>query len=305
VTLHDVHVVVLNWNGYGETEACVAGVMDVAPDVRIHIVDNGSEGDEAGRLARRFPDARIESVGFNAGFAGGVNRGIDAALAEGARFVFLLNNDARIDAGTLPALLDAARRRPDVGVFGPRIWRDRGAGVLWCCGVAFGFGPNLGRLRGFDRRGDGLFLEEDAPDSLTGCGLLVRREVFDRIGTLDEAYFVYLEDADFCLRAREAGFGLLYVPGASMEHPGGWSTGGGYSPGRKYLTAHGAVRFLKRHGTWSLWASWVVFDVVLWPLLFLSAGVRGRGRAAWAKARGTLDGLLGRPPKPPALKPRA
>jgi GT2 family glycosyltransferase len=112
----------------------------------------------------------------------------------------------------------------------------------------------------------------------------------------DEGYFAYVEDADFCARAEEAGFRCLYVPGSVLEHPGGGASGGGYGPGRKYLTAHGAARFLRRHGTPSRWASFLVFDVLLWPLLAMIATARGRGSAAVAKFCGTCAGLRGLPP---------
>src|SRR5262249_6567867 len=124
-------------------------------------------------------------------------------------------------------------------------------------------------------------------------------------GLLDERYFAYVEDADFAMRAAEAGFECVYEPKAVFEHKGGGSTGGGYSPGRKYLTAHGAAPVLRRHGAVRLWANFVLFAVVLWPLTFAVACLKGEGRAAVAKLRGTIDGFLSRPPDLSLLKKRA
>lgn len=292
----DVHVVVVNWNGAAETLACLASLRAAAPPPgRVHLVDNGSTDGSWERLEAEAGDARLHRNAENRGFAGGANVGIRAALAEGAGAVLLLNNDARVAPDAILRLVEAAARRPDAGLFGPKIFRDRAAGRLWCCGVRFRFGPNLATLRGFDEPDAGRYDREEVVESLTGCGLLVRREVFERVGELDEGYFAYVEDADFCARAAAAGFRGVYVPSAVMEHPGGGSSGGGYSPGRKYLTAHGAARFLRRHGTLARLASFATWDVLLWPLLFVSAALRGEAAAAWAKGRGTWDGLLGRP----------
>jgi GT2 family glycosyltransferase len=287
---------VVNWNAAGETLGCLASLAAVRPPLaRVHVVDNGSADASADRIAAAHPEVHVIRNAANAGFSGGVNPGVRAALAAGADWVLLMNNDARLQPDAVAHLLAAAGAHPHAGLVGGKIFRDRAARRLWCCGVSLGFGPNIGKLRGFDRIDDGRFDAPEVVDSLTGCGLLVRRKVFETIGLLDEAYFAYVEDADFALRARAAGFVCVYEPKAVFEHPGGGSTGGGYAPGRKYLTAHGAARFLSRHGGFRLWLNFVVFDVLLWPVLFVSALLRGRAAGAWAKLRGTIDGLLGRP----------
>ncbi len=291
-----VHVVIVNWNQAGETLGCLSSVARFLPEpAAVHVVDNGSVDDSVARIAAAFPRVVLHRNPENRGFSGGVNVGIRAALAAGADFVFLLNNDARVDPACLGELLAAAERNPAAGLYGGKIFRDRRARTLWCCGVRYAFGPNIAKLRGFDELDVGRYDREESVDSLTGCGLLVSRAVFDRIGVFDEAYFAYVEDADFAARAREAGFSCLYVASAVLEHPGGGSTGGGYSAGRKYLTAHGAARFLKRHGTAARWIAFWIFDVAAWPILFALSLARGRARAAWAKLRGTIDGLRGKP----------
>ena len=292
-----VHAVVVNWNGAGETLGCLESLAALRPPLAaVHVVDNASSDDSVSRILAAHPEVRMHQNARNEGFAGGVNPGIRSALESGAAWVLLMNNDARCEPDAVARLLAAARERPDAGLLGGKIYRDRARRVLWSCGVRLGWGPNLGRLRGFDQIDDGRFDRAGIVDSLTGCGLLVRRAVFERIGVLDEGYFAYVEDADFALRAREAGFRCVYEPAAVFEHPGGGSTGGGYSAGRKYLTAHGAARFLKRHGTVGTWTGFVIFDVLLWPLLFVLSLFRGRAAGAWAKLRGTVDGLFGRKP---------
>lgn len=292
-----VHAVIVNWNGGAATLRCLGSVaaLDNPPAV-VHVVDNGSTDGSAEAVEAAHPAVRVHRTGRNLGFAAGANVGIRAALSEESDFVLLLNNDATLETGALARLVDAAKRRPDLGLYGPKILSDTREGRLWCCGVSLGFAPNLCRLRGHGRRDRGRFDREETVDALTGCVLLVSRRVFEAVGLLPEAYFVYVEDADFCAAARAAGFGCLYVPSARAEHRAASSTGGGYSRGRKYLTAHGSVLYLRRRGTPGLWLGFVVFDVLAFPIVLLVEAFRGRGAAALAKGRGTVHGLLGRPP---------
>ena len=295
-----VHVVVVSWNARQTTLGCLENLRASLPrDAVVHVVDNGSADGSADAVAAFAETADSLSVVLhrrdaNLGFAGGANIGIQAALDAGSEWVLLQNNDAVIDPGTVPAFLEAAERHPTAGLFGGRIYRDRAADVLWCCGVRMGWAPNLARLRGHGQSGAGRYQREEVVGSLTGCGLLVSRAVFESIGLLDESWFVYVEDADFCARAVKAGFRCVYVPTAVFEHAGGGSTGGGYSAGRKYLTAYGSVLFLKRHGGLGLWSSFLLLDVLLWPLLLILSMLTGRGAGALAKGRGMVHGLAGR-----------
>lgn len=290
-----VHVVILNWNDAAATGRCLESLRRASgPLPAIHVLDNGSTDGSAAEIERRHPEARIHRNGANLGYAGGVNPGIRIALAAGAEWVFLLNNDATVAADALPRLLEAAERRPECGLYTGKIFQDRAARRLWSCGVRLGWWPNLCRLRGYGRIDRGAFDREETMPLVTGCALLVHRRVFERIGLFDESYFLYVEDADFCARAVAAGFRPLYVPGAVFEHVGSGSTGGGYSPVRKYLNAHGAVTYLRRHGTPLLWAGFVLLDVLGWPLALLLGALRGRTAGALAKGRGLLHGILGR-----------
>lgn len=298
-----VHAVVVNWNGCERTLACIHSLQGVTGAPRIHVVDNGSTDGSVAAFENLGDSIHLHRLPCNRGFAVAANEGAKAALGEGAGFVFFVNNDSACDPLALQRFLEAAARWPDAGLFGPRIYRNRAEDRLWACGVSMGCSPNLARLRGHGRRGRGRYEREEEVDSLTGCGLLVRREVFDRIGFFDEDYFVYGEDADFCARARAAGIGIVYAPGAVLEHEGGGSTGPGYGSARKYLTAYHSVLYLKKRGTPALWAGFLILDVFAWPLVFLASIPRGRAAACFAKGRGILHGLLGRPFDRGVLRP--
>lgn len=292
-----VHVVIVNWNGAEDLRRCLRALEACDPPCGpVHVVDNGSDDASRDLLAEPWElPLRVRLEDRNHGFARAVNLAVRDALEEGAAAVCLMNNDATCEPGFFGALAAGVERDPRAGLYGPRIFSDRAAGRLWCCGVSMG-GPNLCRLRGHGERDAERWRREERVESLTGCGLLVLRAVFERTGMLDERYFVYVEDADFCARAIKAGFACRYLPEAVLEHAGAGSSGGGYSALRKYLSAHGAVRYLREHGTRGLWAGWIVFDLLPLPLLWGIALLRGRERGVRAKALGLLHGLLRREP---------
>ncbi len=131
-------------------------------------------------------------------------------------------------------------------------------------------------------------------DYVAGAAMLVKREVFERVGLLDADYFAYHEDVEFCMKAREAGFGVRMIGDISAFHDAHSSTGGGYNPRRKYMMGVNTVWFLRAHGTPWRWLSFFVFDVLSLPFSWILRSLHGEGAGVCAKARGTLDGLRGR-----------
>lgn len=299
-----VHVAILNWNAASLTLSCLENLGAVqGVDPIVHVVDNGSTDDSVLKFRSSRIPFELHCNAENLGFAGGINVALRAALNNGAEWIFLLNNDARMRPNALAELLKAAERRPECGLYTGKIYSDWDAGVLWSCGVTLGGWPNLCRLRGFRRKDRGQYDSESAMPLVTGCALLIHRKVFERVGLFDPAFFLYVEDADFCARAVKAGFKPLYVPSAVFEHVGSASSGGGYSTLRKYLNAHGAWRYLRRHGTASLWLTFLLLDVLAWPILFAVLAPTGRLPGVLAKGRGLVDGFLRRAPSlPPSLK---
>jgi GT2 family glycosyltransferase len=292
-------VVVVNWNGGLYVLRCLdsAQKSDVAVD-QLVVVDNGSADGSPEAIGRYHPEVDLVVNPENRGFAAACNQGIERALARGAEFVFLLNSDAELRADTLTHLLDAAERNPNAGMLAGKILTDGGK-KIWCAGLEVGFFPNLQRMRGFFQRDVGQYDTETDVPALTGCGLLIRRSLVEKIGLFDPRFFVYCEDIDLAIRAEAAGLKCRYVPAAVMYHDYGMSTGGGYSPWRKYLLSYHLVVFVRKHPTPARWFAFIVFEVLLWPVLFLWSVVRGHGKAAIAKWRGTWSALLGRPMQRP------
>jgi GT2 family glycosyltransferase len=316
-----VAAVVLNWNGGEETLACLESLGKVrSPRLAVILADNGSQDDSVERALAAHPDLIVLRHGTNLGYAGGNNRALRHALDElGVEWVCLLNSDVIVAEDTLGRLLAAAEEanaataraaadgacsaagedpraalaagKQRVGAVGPcLLYKDRPE-VVWSCGARIGPQLNVTQLIGHGqaRRGGA----PRAVDYLPGACLMVSREACERVGLLDESFFCYLEDADWCVRIREAGLDVLAVPEAVAWHGLSASTGGGYSAGRKYMTGVNSVHFLRKHGNLAGWLALFVFDLLLWPLALLKALPGGRAPGAIAKLRGVIDGLRG------------
>lgn len=289
-------VLLLNWRNAGLTERCLQDLLqqDDVP-LRVLVMDNGSGDGSAERLRQIVDDnvaagAPVEFQAFadNLGFCAAMNRGLAWAREAGLGYVLLLNNDMRLPRGFLRPLVAVLQNDPRVMAVGPTILDP--AGRVWSQGGRLRCGPNLLLLRGHGGVPASTSHGPEAVDFLPGACALFRTADLAAAGGLDEGYFMYWEDVDVCRRLARRGT-ILWLPWVQVTHAGSRSSGGGRSPLRKFMMAANAARFLRRHGTARLWLGWLLFEVLLWPLSVLG----GTGpRAALAKLRGTLSGLLGR-----------
>jgi GT2 family glycosyltransferase len=219
------HVVVLSWNGREDTLACLESLRQV--DAEVICVDNGSTDGTAAAVRERFPEVGLIENAENLGFAGGNNVGIRRALERGAEWVVLLNNDATLAPDAVDAFARTAREHPRAGILGGKVYFDQPPDRIWFAGqrVRLGLGYSW-RPRGY-RRPDGPKYSDVVPtDRAVGALLAASRQLIDRVGPLDEDLFAYVEDVDWCVRAREAGFEVLIAPDARAWHRVSASTGG-------------------------------------------------------------------------------
>lgn len=291
----DLWAVVVNWNGGAINVACLRSLVEsgvAAP--RIVFVDNASSDGSLEEVARRFPEVRRIANERNLGFGEAANRGARLALEERAQQVFFVNNDVTVPPETTPRLARALCADPAIGIVGPRVLYASEPARVWCAGGRMTWRQNLSTLLGHRRPDGPQWRAVRAVDYVAGCAMLVRREVFERVGFLDAAYFAYMEDVDFCLRAARAGFAVVSVGEVAAYHEPSSATGGGYSARRKYMQGLNSIRFLRAHGGASEWARFALYDVLTLPGLWLVGLFRGRARAALAKGMGIAHGLAGR-----------
>ncbi len=218
--LQSLYTVIVNWNLKQHTLACVESLVTAgAPLDRIIIVDNGSTDGSVPALRERFGSSLllVESQ-QNLGFARGNNLGIQYALDHAARWVLLLNNDTHIAPNFLAELAQAVESGQQFAIFAPLILYHDAPDHIWNLGDRLipGLLFTYSLYRG--RKDHGRWPTLLAVDFVTGCGILVKREVFEKIGLFDLSLFMYGEDVDFCWRACQAGFRLAAAPRAKMWH---------------------------------------------------------------------------------------
>jgi GT2 family glycosyltransferase len=216
----DWHAIVLSWNGREDTERCLDALEQVdEPPVRIVCVDNGSTDGSVEAVRDHHPDTHLIENGRNLGFAGGCNVGIRWALAQGAEWVVLVNNDAVIAPDAVAKFAAAAEQRPGAGVLAGKLYLGDHPDRIWYAGQHFlAWLGYSGRHRGEGRRDSPRYQRLSRTDRATGALMAISRTAIEKIGMLDEDLFAYVEDVDYSLRARAAGFEVLFVPTARAWH---------------------------------------------------------------------------------------
>jgi GT2 family glycosyltransferase len=282
-----VLVVIVNWNLKQETIACLESVRSTRYPCDIVVVDNGSEDDSAEEIAGRFPDVRVLALSRNVGFAAACNLGLKQGLSEGTQYVLLLNNDTIADRELLTELVRAAETHPDAGILGPKVCNASQPDRIWYAGARRRRWVLAAVSLGHDQLDQGQFERTREVDYIFGCGMFIRRQVLEVIGTLDPRFFLYLEDMDLCLRAQAAGFRLLYVPGAKILHWGSASTASNPAL-RKYHLVRSTWLFLRKHAA----RIWLPAAVLFWGLVFLRALIVEVLRGDLTGLRAYSKGLL-------------
>ena len=229
-----VAVVIVNYQSYDELNGCLESIDRACGSVSVVVVDHESNSDAADLLSQRFPEILLRRVEGNDGFAVGVNHG---ARATSSQFILLLNPDCALEPDACCQLANWLDSHPDVAVAGPRIRNADGtvqpsarrfpdfttafAGrSSWLTRVLPGNPMSRHNLPARDPA-------DQTPvqvDWVSGACMCVRREAFDAVGGLDEGFFLYWEDADFCRRLKHAGWRTMYVPSAGAVHVGGRSS---------------------------------------------------------------------------------
>lgn len=218
-----VSVVILNYKVKDLTIRCIKSIRNSTyKNLEIIVVDNNSQDGIEEDLSNN-KDIIFIQTGDNSGYSGGNNIGIKRALALDADMVFVLNPDTEVEKDTLKNLVDAIDQQR-VGVVGPKILFADGK-TIWCAGGKLDLLNVIGGNRGIDEVDNGQYDKVEEVDFISGCAMLVKKEVFEEIGFLDESYFMYYEDDDFSYRAKNAGFKLLFVPSAVVYHGNAKSSG--------------------------------------------------------------------------------
>ena len=271
--------------------ACVRSLLhSTHPSYEIAVVDNGSSpaavAELESELARHVAVSLVK-LSPNRGYTGGANAAFAHALTTRAEFAWLLADDTRVDAEAMAALVQALRAEPGAGIAAALTLYANVAERIWFAGGVVG-GDRLGRAthRGMNEPDRGQY-EAGPVDFANGSSLFARRTVIEQVGGLDETYFTYWEDADWCARAAKAGWSTWFVPGARVWHEVTPDTGNRLDRVRAY-DARNRMIWHARHRRGRL------LPVLLATLAAVPwLAVSGRAHEGWLQLKGVVAFLSG------------
>ncbi|MCI0382593.1 MAG: glycosyltransferase family 2 protein [Chlamydiae bacterium] len=252
-----ISFIILNWNRKEDTLACLASVSEVDyPNFEIVLVDNGSTDDSIQATQERFPKITIIPTGKNLGYAGGNNVGIQFCLEKGADYLFILNNDTTVSSDTLKNMIPLFKEHPRLGILGCKIYLFDKPFTFDHLGGKWNRKKACFDLIGWRQFDDGKSWEEPKEiEYVCGAAMLVKREVFQKVGLFEPRFFLFCEEADFCHRARQIGYSTMTCPTAKIWHKVSASFTGG-----------------KIQATYFLWRSrllWIERNCSLWEKALL------------------------------------
>lgn len=266
----------MNWNGGRDTIRCLDSLAKCTyPSLEIIVVDNGSLDDSVARIRAAHPEILLLENSTNLGFAGGNNVGIRHSLRKGAEFLWLLNNDTEPAPDALWTLMEKATSDKAIGAVASICYFADSPSTVqaWA-------GARVNLLIGYSRlstepRPDGWF------HALNGTSMLIRRTAIEDVGILDESFFLYWEDTEFCLRLRKKGWRIAAASDSRVLHKVNASTQGNRLVLDRYFTASG-LRLLQLHSPAPRFAS-LVFLTVRFARRLL--------RLQFARCRSVLAGI--------------
>ena len=225
-----VAIILLNWNNYQDTYECLKTLETLTyPHFHVFLVDNDSSDDSFTRLKEDQASGKFNvgltciQSGGNLGCAGGNNVGIKKAYEQGFDYYWMLNNDTYVDPEALSTLVEVIDAEQKVGIVGSKIYYAD-TKLLWFAGGSVNSYIGTSKMIGIDEEDKGQYDEMKEVDFIVGCSMLFRKEVIEYIGYLEEDYFIYYEDTDWNIRAKKAGWKIIYVPSSIIYHKESSST---------------------------------------------------------------------------------
>ncbi|MBI3956660.1 MAG: glycosyltransferase family 2 protein [Candidatus Kerfeldbacteria bacterium] len=271
----DITVIIVNWNVRELLRSCLTSVMaQHNVNAEVIVVDNASHDGSVAMVRQEFPSIQVIANDRNLGFATANNQGIRQAHG---RCLLLLNPDTDVPDGALAKTIRYFDEHPDVGIVGARLTNSDGSlqrsvrrdptfaalALVLCKFQAFF--PNLGPLRRY-WYADFDYTQEQDVSQVMGAFFAINGEVPKKVGLLDEAFFLWFEEVDYCARVRRAGFRVRYVPTISITHRGGESFRQLFNLRQQIIFNASLLTYVKKHQPWRSWAALAVLTPV--SLLF-------------------------------------
>lgn len=234
-SMSEIAIILVDYNSHDETKACLESLAAIKRqnfNYKIFVIDNGSK--QSLKLSKKILDKKVEVIRSeaNLGFTGGNNLGISYAIKHyNPDYLLLLNNDTRVNENFLVQLYKALEKDNKAGIATGKIYfeknhefhkksyaRHQRGKVFWYAGGSIDWLNLLAFHRGVDELDYGQFDQQKTSDFATGCCMLMKRELIEKVGLLDKRYFLYFEDVDYSLRAKKQGYKIIFVPQSVIWH---------------------------------------------------------------------------------------
>jgi hypothetical protein len=289
-----VITVILNTNRREDTLACLGSLAESSyPNHKIIVLDNASSDGSVAAIRQAFPEVELVSLTANLGYAGNNNVGIIEAVAQGADWVFVLNEDTILAPDCLAEMVRIGEGDGRIGIVGPMVYHHNEPQLIQSAGGALG--PHWESRHIAQNEPDaGQFDRPRHVDWISGCAIMVRTAVIEQVGPLDERFFYYWEETEWCLRARRAGWRVVHVPTARLWHKGVQRD---YRPGPNvtyYSTRNRFLMMSKHRAPLKIWlVVWAdnLSTLASWTVKPKWRTMREHRDAMW---QGTVDFLRGR-----------
>lgn len=263
VIMEKIAVILVNYNGIKDTIECIESIKesDCYKDITIVVVDNASKNNEAEEIRRKFNDVVAIRSPDNGGFSEGNNFGIRYALDKGAEYITLLNNDTIVDKKMISTLM--SRCQSDVVTAPQMLYYDE-PNKTWYGGGRIDYWTGNAK-HDYMNQIDSPMTERTVTFA-TGCCMMIGATTLHKVGLLDESYFMYCEDTDFCIRLGQQAIKIKFVPTAKLWHKVSSSTGGSDSTFSTYYMTRNRLNYIKKYKK--------QFHITAYPFTLMSRYIR-------------------------------
>lgn len=255
-----IYIILINYNSEKNTIECLDSLMNLKTknfEIYTTVVDNYPEN-RINLNEDTYSKINLKLIlsPMNSGFSGGMNIGIKNALKNNADYILIHNNDTFVKDDFLIKLFEYAENNENAGIIAPKIYFAKGfefhknrykeedlGKIIWYAGGKIDWKNVIGHHTGVDEVDHGQFRDIKETELASGCCMLVKSEVFKKIGLFDERYFLYYEDADLCERAKKSGFKVYFIPDSVIWHKNAGSTGGSGSKLQDYYITRNRLLF--------------------------------------------------------------
>ncbi len=289
-----VCVIMLSYNRKEDTIECIESLRKMTyPHYKILVVENGSSDGSGQAVKDHYPDVELIELKNNVGYAKGFNEGLEYSYNEGADYFLILNNDIVVDPEMLTELVRTAQENEEIGFVSGKVYYYDDPKRIQTVGKQSHAVFLVGDTVGYGEYDEGQYDEKKEYDFIDDVFLLVRREVYERVGGYDENFFFHWEETDWCSRVRRAGYKIVYTPAAKIWHKGLLTTANGMSPTALFYITRNQFLFIRRN------AEALQFRKTLLHLFFReyplnTARFMKHGKFSYVRAywRGILSGIF-------------